>query len=363
MCAGNFLAGMMFLSEPPAKVSLPSEEPLLKSESPSTSPSRMSLLREKAQCLPIFCSTTLYYTAFAIFDSMGALYLMTAFDFTPGQYGILQTIAGVGGIVVQKFFCEGIMLRLGEAGAGAAAHVFRLVGYMLVATCSGQWAAYALGALISGGSILAPCSAVLLSSKSPAETRGAVLGLNQTFASFGRVLGPLAAAAVYDQAPVRIWYVAAACSVLGATLLLSVQNASAEIVAEPAPPLSPRRKENVSLSRETLHRSAHPTRDLEQGCPEANNQKVAQLQTDSSDADVAREAKPVPAFPAFPVEVKLSQPSSGDSEALHLKVDAPSSALPTLPTVPCFPSISHKQIPPLKGGADNTLCGRGAGGA
>jgi len=267
----------------------------------------------------------LYYTAFAIFDSMGALYLMTACDFTPSQYGILQTIAGAGGIVVQKFFCEGIIVQLGEAGAGAAAHMFRLVGYMLVATCDGQWAAYALGALISGGSILAPCSAVLLSSKSPAEMRGAVLGLNQTFASFGRVLGPLAAAAVYDQAPVRIWYVAAACSIVGAALLFSVRNSNAEIVANAAPPLSPRRNENISLSREALHRSAHPARDLEHGCLKADIQQVASLHAEgvkvsTSDADV----KPMPAFPAFPVEAKLSQPSSGDSEAVLLKADGSS---------------------------------------
>lgn len=355
MCLANFLAGMMFLIEPPARVSLASEEPLLRKESPPTPPSRVSLLKDKAQCLPIFCSTTLYYTAFAIFDSMGALYLMTAFDFTPGQYGILQTIAGVGGIVVQKFFCEGIIVRLGEAGAGAAAHIFRLVGYMLVATCSGQWAAYALGALISGGSILAPCSAILLSSKSPAETRGAMLGLNQTFASFGRVLGPLAAAAVYDQGPVRIWYVAAACSVIGAALLFTVQNPIAETTSKPEPPLSPRRKETVSLSRETLHRSAHPARDLEQGCPEADNQQVASLQVGGakvsvSDAGVPLEVKPVPVLPAFPVGLKLSQPSSGDSEAALLKVDGPS-----LPAVPCFPSLLVSQLHSSKGGADNTL--------
>jgi len=344
MCFANYLAGMLFLVEPQAQISPANEEPLLKKESPPSSPSRISLLRERAQCLPIFCSTTLYYTAFAIFDSMGALYLMTAYDFTPGQYGILQTIAGVGGIVVQKFFCEGIIVRLGESGAGAAAHIFRLVGYMLVATCNEQWAAYALGAFISGGSILAPCSAVLLSSKSPAETRGAVLGLNQTFASFGRVLGPLAAAAVYDQAPVRIWYVAAACSVIGAALLFSVQNPNAEIAAKPEPPLSPRRKENVSLSRETLHRSAHPKRDLEQGCPEADNHQVASLQAgavSSSDASVPQEAKPVPVFPAFSVGAKLSQPSSGDSET---KVNGPSAVSTALPMVPCFPSLSDKPI-------------------
>merc|ERR1712070_963072 len=139
-------------------------------------------------------------------------------------------------------------------------------------------------------------------------------------------------------APVRIWYVAAACSVLGATLLLSMQDANPEVVAKPAPPLSPRRKENVGLSRETLHRSAHPARDVEQGCPEASNQKVACLQAGASDADSAQEAKPVPAIPAFPVEVKLSQPSSGDSEAFCLKAETPSSASPALPTVPCFPS-------------------------
>lgn len=344
MCFANYLAGMLFLVEPQAQISPANEEPLLKKESPPSSPSRISLLRERAQCLPIFCSTTLYYTAFAIFDSMGALYLMTVYDFTPGQYAILQTIAGVGGIVVQKFFCEGIIVRLGESGAGAAAHIFRLVGYMLVATCSEQWAAYALGALISGGSILAPCSAVLLSSKSPAEMRGAMLGLNQTFASFGRVLGPLAAAAVYDQAPVRIWYVAAACSVIGAALLFSVQNPNAEIAAKPEPPLSPRRKENVSLSRETLHRSAHPKRDLEQGCPEADNHQVASLQAgavSSSDASVPQEAKPMPVFPAFPVGAKLSQPSSGDSET---KVNGPSAVSTALPMVPCFPSLSDKPI-------------------
>jgi len=358
MCALNFLAGMMFLKEPPAKVSLPSEEPLLKKQSPFALSPCISLLKEKTWCLPIFGSTTLYYTAFAIFDSMGALYLMTTFDFTPGQYGILQTIAGVGGIVVQKFFCEGIIVRLGEAGAGAAAHIFRLVGYMLVATCNGQWAAYALGALISGGSILAPCSAVLLSSKSPAEMRGAVLGLNQTFASFGRVLGPLAAAAVYAQEPVRIWYIASACSVLGAALLFSVRTSNSEIVAEPTPPRSPRRKESVSLSRETLHRSAHPARDLEQGCPAADNQQVASFQfagvkVSSSDANTSPEVVPVPVFPTFLVD-KLSQPSSGDSEVVPVKADGPSSVPPALPTV----AIQSK-----KGGADNTLRGWGVGGA
>lgn len=82
-----------------------------------------------------------------------------------------------------------------------------------------------MGILISGGSILAPCSAMLLSEQAQPEFRGTILGLNQCFASSGRVLGPLMAAMTYQSCPVSIWYTAAACSLLGAGLLCSSRGA------------------------------------------------------------------------------------------------------------------------------------------
>lgn len=222
-CLFNFVAGIALLVEP-----APQDEPLLPKVAPEApvqrSYSRMEVIKERAPCLPVFFSTAAYYTAFAVFECLGALDFHLTYGIGPGGFGVLQTLMGFGAVLVQRFFTRRLVAKLGEVWAGAAAHACRLAAYLLVATCRQSWAPFAMGFLVSGGSVLSPCSAALLGRLAPAEVHGTVLGLNQTFASLGRVLGPLFAAAVYSHDPESIWLVAAACSILGAGALLCVRS-------------------------------------------------------------------------------------------------------------------------------------------
>lgn len=237
LCLLNGFAAVLFLREPQVAETptlAPKREPLL-STSPAAAPTGnastpasksmglVTLLRERPQCFPVLVSTAAYYLAFAIFDAAGALYFHDAFGMTAGQFGGLSTLAGIGALVMQKFCVRGTINSLGEVWAGATAHLIRLVAYLLVAVCHASWAPYLMGFLISGGSILAPCSATLLSALAPEQARGAVLGLNQSFAALGRVVGPIVAAVVYPYCAEAIWYAAVASSFFGAVALMGVR--------------------------------------------------------------------------------------------------------------------------------------------
>lgn len=264
LCFVNAVAAVLFLREPDAAHSslalAAKREPLLTKQShgpamlPQQSATRepaatghqaqkqvekrsmtlSALLKERPQCFPVLVSTAAYYTAFAVFDAAGALFFHDDFGMTAGQFGGLSTLSGLGALVIQRFCVRGAIDRLGEVGAGAAAHFCRLVAYLLVAVCHASWAPYLMGLLISGGSILAPCSATLLSTLSPEEARGGVLGLNQSFAAFGRVLGPIVAAVIYPHRAEAIWYAAVACSLFGAVALLCVKRCAEEFTAAAA---------------------------------------------------------------------------------------------------------------------------------
>jgi len=280
LCFLNFLSAVAVLEEPVRKL-----EPLLPTaatpvpEPPQKTPSSLrERLQERWLCLPVFCSTALYYLAFAIFDCMGALYFQYAFQLSAGEFGALSTLSGLGALLLQRFCVKQVIAQLGEVRAGVGAHGCRVVAYLLVAICRAQWAPYLTGLLISGGSILAPCSATLLSQLAPEESRGAVLGLNQSFAALGRVLGPLLAAIVYAREPAGIWYLAVVCSILGGAVLLLMRSpaeaaedkipkatSSASDVAKPqstSPPGTPPGRRPASPSPERLHRSAHRSRVL-----------------------------------------------------------------------------------------------------
>jgi len=314
VCLVNCVIGALFLVEPPAREQAGSAtEPFLSKSSPlkdERPQGCVTFFKEHGHCLLILCSTTLYYSAFAIFESMGAFYFFHELDMTTSEFGAMSTLSGVGCILVQRYLCKGLIRRLGEAYAGVAAHGCRLAAYLLVVVFPFKWAVYLMGPLISGGSILAPCSAALLAATVSSERRGAMLGLNQTFASFGRVVGPLLAGAVYQEGPTCIWYVAAVSSVLGALLLTKVgrhraaasleQPCSAapidEVAREKLPiqaPPSPQANRST-LTPRTLHQSAHPCRAV--AC--ASGQDSPDVEVGEA-GESCRETRPLPPAPEF----------------------------------------------------------------
>eukprot|EP00930_Biecheleria_cincta_P004654 TRINITY_DN105575_c0_g1_i1.p1 TRINITY_DN105575_c0_g1~~TRINITY_DN105575_c0_g1_i1.p1 ORF type:complete len:498 (+),score=65.13 TRINITY_DN105575_c0_g1_i1:43-1494(+) len=223
LCVVSFVGGLVLLKDPSVKV-----ECLLQAEDsePTASPpkkSMLSLVREQPRSLCLFVSTACYYTAFAAFEGMGALYFKNVFSLSAEKFGGICTLSGLGAMFLQMFAMKKIISCLGIRCSGIVAHLIRSIAYLLVVLSHAAWSPYVMGVLIAGGSFLSPATATMLAALTPADQRGAVLGMNQTFAALGRVLGPMGSAALYATMPSGMWYAAALVSFAGALLFSAVE--------------------------------------------------------------------------------------------------------------------------------------------
>jgi len=234
LCMVSVIGGVVFLKEPQTKTDclLQAEASTPAASSPTNS--MASLVREQPQCLYLFVSTACYYTAFSAFEGMGALFFKDVFGLSAEKFGAICTLSGLGAMFLQMFAMKKAISSLGIRWSGIVAHVMRGFAYLLVVLSHAAWSPYVMGVLIAGGSFLSPATAAMLSALTRADQRGSVLGVNQTFAALGRVLGPMGSAALYTMLPNGMWYAASLLSFGGALLFSAVELAAKE--AEVSPP-------------------------------------------------------------------------------------------------------------------------------
>jgi len=97
-----------------------------------------------------------------------------------------------------------------------------------------RWAFYASAALVVVGfAFINPSVSALISRRADADRQGEVLGVNQSFASLARILGPLAGMSLFSLHPSRALPYAAALLLLLAVAAL-VPRLTAEAAANPA---------------------------------------------------------------------------------------------------------------------------------
>jgi DHA1 family tetracycline resistance protein-like MFS transporter len=92
-----------------------------------------------------------------------------------------------------------------------------------------RWAFYAAAAVaVCGFAFINPSVSALISRRADPERQGEVLGVNQSFASLARILGPLAGMTLFSLHPSRVLPYA-----LSAAVLLAVAALLPRVTSEP----------------------------------------------------------------------------------------------------------------------------------
>ena len=158
--------------------------------------------------------------AFAGFTATFALLAELRVGVDQGSVGLVFAGIGVVMILVQTRVVGPVNRAWGPITTGRLALVCNVAGLGLLAAAGG-WGviAPALVLLVLGQAVLTPTlAAAVVEVAGPAE-RGALLGVNQSAASVGRVLGPLMAGPLFD-ANTRSPYLVAAALTLAAFALM-----------------------------------------------------------------------------------------------------------------------------------------------
>ncbi len=160
-------------------------------------------------------------TAWALFETVFALWASLIFRYGPAQIGYVLTFIGIISVVIQGGAIGPLTRRFGERALAITALVFLAVGYAALAL-SGTWAAMVLacGALGIGSALFNPSLSSLVSQEAADHERGAVLGVYQGATTLGRVIGPAFSGLVFARVGAPAPFLLAAALVAPALGLL-----------------------------------------------------------------------------------------------------------------------------------------------
>jgi predicted MFS family arabinose efflux permease len=125
-------------------------------------------------------------------------------------YGVFFVI-GIALVIVQAGLIHPVVDRLGETSTIRAGLVCNILGLMFVAL-DGGWTTLApgLALLVMGQGLLMPTLTSAVAGRARRESRGTVLGFQQSAGGLARVVGPAAGGALFEHAGVAAPYVVGA---------------------------------------------------------------------------------------------------------------------------------------------------------
>ena len=116
--------------------------------------------------------------------------------------GIFLVVIGIVSSIIQGGLIGKLTNRFGSIKLIQWGIVFTAISIVLIpgmSHFSQFWYMLLLAPLMAvGTAILNPSKATLLSLSTPSEDQGSVLGINQSFAALGRVIGPACAGFIYE---------------------------------------------------------------------------------------------------------------------------------------------------------------------
>lgn len=191
----------------------------------------------------------LFTLAFTAMEAVYPLFTQHAFHWDARQNGYIFAYVGIVIVVMQGGLVGQLVKRFGERALLIGGLALLAVGLVLLAySTSLALMLVALGALSAGEGAVTPTTSALLSLAAPADAQGETLGVAQGMAALGRIVGPLAAGALFSLG-VGVPFVAGGVLVLFAALLalgkLPVRHAN-----EQAAPALDGQTEQVTASAE-----------------------------------------------------------------------------------------------------------------
>lgn len=172
---------------------------------------------------------TIGMMAFMGMNGVLALYLGAAFGVTERTIGWLYSYIGGVGLVMRAVLLGPAVRRFGEIGVTRLGSLSLILGLallpvpaMLDLTRPVQLILLALAALFMpvGTALLFPATTALVSRRANRSETGQTMGVQQSFGSVARLIGPVCAGAIFE-ADIRYPFWAAAALMLGTSFLTS----------------------------------------------------------------------------------------------------------------------------------------------
>lgn len=152
--------------------------------------------------------------ALANFEGIFGLYADLRYDYGPEQVGTVMMVTGIVSTIVQLFLTGPATRRLGEANVIRLSLAGSALGFLLMAVVRlDSLVLLSVGFFVFANAMLRP-SIMSLTSKLTTDGQGVALGLNNSFQSLGRVVGPLYAGIALDY-NINMPYLSAAVIMLG----------------------------------------------------------------------------------------------------------------------------------------------------
>jgi multidrug resistance protein len=240
LCLLNFLFALRWLPEPPAQ------------EKAGKPPTRLrrALFQVLSHPLgPVSAPIWLYAIGMLAFMGMNgvlALYLKDAFGVTEKNIGYFYVYVGAVGVIMRAVLLGPSVRRFGELGVVRLGALSLMVGMACMPIPGALQAAlpvrFALLAVIAllvpvGTALLFPATTALVSRRSLRTEVGQTLGVQQSFGGVSRMIGPLAAGALYEIGRGFPFWVASVLMLCGTflTLQLREEQVPEKVVAVEAP--------------------------------------------------------------------------------------------------------------------------------
>ena len=174
--------------------------------------------------------------AFLAMNTVLALHLKASFGFTEKTIGYFFAPVGVVSLVMRGFLLGPAVRRFGEVGVTRLGAFSLVIGLACIPFAT-HLPGLALAVLFVpvGTALLFPATTALVSRLSPRGETGQVLGVQQSFGSIARMVGPLWSGFVFQRVGAAYPFWLAAVLMLGVSLLTWRQPRSrAETAAPPA---------------------------------------------------------------------------------------------------------------------------------
>lgn len=146
----------------------------------------------------LFLMTFLLAFALANIEAVLGMYGQERFSMSPAEIGMIMGGMGILSVIQQGLVIGPLTRKLGEERVIQVGLVISIAGFLMLAVIGSKWM-MALSALVfSFGNVLLQPSVTALLSRRVKGGQGAVMGLNNSFQSLGRGVGPLWAGFAYD---------------------------------------------------------------------------------------------------------------------------------------------------------------------
>jgi DHA1 family tetracycline resistance protein-like MFS transporter len=161
--------------------------------------------------------------AFSNFEAIFALFAEHRFQFTAATIGYVFAFVGVVLVIVQGGLVGRVVRRVGERKIVPVSLALAAIGMALLpADHSVPTLLVTLAILSIGMGFNNPSLVSLISQYSAAEDQGSILGVSQSLASLGRIIGPALGGFAFDRFGVDVPYESAAALIAIAAVIAAV---------------------------------------------------------------------------------------------------------------------------------------------